>query len=111
MPKDFPKQTPTDATPECTFPSILKYPIYTQTLTIHHHHSLVPQTLGVQCFMCGECALPNEPHEFCSKCNLACYCSVDCQKRHWKWRHKRECRPKDSFALGDYACLGKFLFF
>ena len=90
------------------FSSILKYPITTQSLTIHHS-SLVRQTLGVQCFMCGECALPNEPHEFCSKCNLACYCSVDCQKRHWKWRHKRECRPKDSFALGDYACLGEFL--
>lgn len=63
------------------------------------------QTLGVQCYMCGECALPHEPHEFCSKCNLACYCSRDCQKQHWKWRHKRECRPKEDFKPGDYACL------
>ena len=55
--------------------------------------------------MCGECALPHEPHEFCSKCHLACYCSRDCQKQHWKWRHKRECRPKEDFKPGDYACL------
>ena len=71
-----------------------------------------PHPNGLLCKGCGadkasEWRGPGR--EFCSKCNLACYCSVDCQKRHWKWRHKRECRPKDSFALGDYACLGKFL--
>jgi hypothetical protein len=38
----------------------------------------------------------------CSKCKVATYCTPICQKRHWKYQHKAECRPciTDTHLLG-----------
>mmetsp|Transcript_2627 Transcript_2627/g.4789 ORF Transcript_2627/g.4789 Transcript_2627/m.4789 type:complete len:280 (+) Transcript_2627:2-841(+) len=38
----------------------------------------------------------------CSKCKVATYCSAICQKKHWKYQHKQECRP----CLTDEHLLG-----
>lgn len=29
----------------------------------------------------------------CSRCNLACYCSAECQKKAWKDGHREKCKP------------------
>ena len=60
------------------------------------------------CANCGasEGTVPGSPiHKPCSRCKITYYCSVRCQKQHWKWRHKRECRHREDFKPGDYACL------
>ena len=33
----------------------------------------------------------DKPHKPCSKCKVAYYCSVLCQKQHWKEGHKQQC--------------------
>lgn len=38
----------------------------------------------------------------CGKCKVAKYCSAVCQKRHWKYQHKEECRP----CISDPLLLG-----
>jgi len=43
---------------------------------------------GPRCGGCGKILL--QPR-WCSRCNKSAYCSVDCQKIHWKRSHKRQC--------------------
>jgi hypothetical protein len=53
------------------------------------------QRLGdplLPCKTCGKCALGCKMHR-CGKCKQIRYCSVDCQKKHWKRGHKAECKP------------------
>ena len=52
------------------------------------------------CSWCGakEGSLPGIPrHKACGQCNITFYCSVGCQKKHWKeGGHKRNClSPED----------------
>ena len=42
---------------------------------------------------CDQCEKRN-PSKRCSRCHLTYYCSVDCQKLHWK-THKGDCIPVD----------------
>jgi len=45
--------------------------------------------LSIVCFSCGECS---KKLSKCSKCNVAAYCSRDCQLSDWKkGRHKMAC--------------------
>ena len=46
------------------------------------------------CAFCGasEGSIPGIViHKFCSKCKMTYYCSVECQKKHWKGSHKKYC--------------------
>jgi hypothetical protein len=36
------------------------------------------------CFKCGKEGTPTSPLSRCSKCQVAAYCSRDCQLAHWK---------------------------
>jgi Tfp pilus assembly protein PilF len=43
---------------------------------------------------CGSCGKLVGNTLQCSQCKSTCYCSLDCQKAHWKGGgHKHECRP------------------
>lgn len=41
---------------------------------------------------CGNCGINNKNQNLktCSRCKKCCYCSIDCQKKHWIL-HKQEC--------------------
>ena len=41
---------------------------------------------------CNMCDKNGAGHQ-CGKCKVATYCSELCQKKHWKYQHKGECRP------------------
>jgi len=40
---------------------------------------------------CSSCSSTSKPLKICSGCQSANYCSVDCQKSHWK-EHKQACK-------------------
>ena len=42
---------------------------------------------------CAYCGLPNPLHR-CSACHKEYYCNRDCQVKHWKVEHKRECKTR-----------------
>ena len=42
---------------------------------------------------CKNCRKEANDHRRCSACNQAHYCSIDCQKAHWK-EHKKFCRER-----------------
>jgi hypothetical protein len=48
--------------------------------------SIVP----TPCLVCGE-----EAKSVCSRCESAWYCGEDCQKKHWKSGHKKECKKNN----------------
>ena len=41
--------------------------------------------------ICGHCQKPKAKKR-CSACKKVYYCNVQCQRRHWKYRHKKECK-------------------
>ena len=48
-----------------------------------------------KCCCCGVIRLDGEPrYKICAKCEEVCYCSKECQKRHWPF-HKAICKKKD----------------
>ena len=55
------------------------------------------------CANCGapEGTVPGSPaHSVCSRCKITYYCSVRCQKQHWKvGGHKKRCVPKEDRSV------------
>ena len=54
---------------------------------------------------CAQCSLSDresgEKHRPCSRCKIAFYCSVECQRKHWKeGGHKRHCVPMAEQSSG-----------
>ena len=45
------------------------------------------------CDGCNKLKLADKPGlmKDCSQCKMACYCSVECQRKHWKNGHKEDC--------------------
>ncbi|KAJ3127015.1 hypothetical protein HK098_006906 [Nowakowskiella sp. JEL0407] len=43
---------------------------------------------------CSGCGITWIQHKKCGKCRVAWYCSVNCQKRHWK-KHREICFPHE----------------
>jgi tetratricopeptide (TPR) repeat protein len=41
---------------------------------------------------CDTCSRPNPPKR-CGRCSCAFYCSIECQRKHWRGGHKKSCRP------------------
>ena len=64
--------------------------------------SIIP---GDHCDLCGETceALEGVKLMACAKCKQTYYCSVECQKKHWKEVHKIQCRKRGEFKVGDFA--------
>jgi MYND finger/Sel1 repeat len=56
------------------------------------HGSINPMNIQNQCACCGKprgngCAI-----QLCAKCKGIGYCGRECQTRHWKMGHKRDCK-------------------
>ena len=49
---------------------------------------------------CSYCRSRNSDWKRCGRCLNAYYCSVDCQRAHWK-KHKHDCQKKEWFRLWD----------
>lgn len=41
----------------------------------------------------------------CGRCQIVFYCSSKCQSKHWKESHKKSCRKKGEFQIGDRVQL------
>lgn len=48
--------------------------------------------------MCSWCAKSGDNYKHCSRCGLAYYCSLVCQKAHWE-NHRKTCKAPDADAL------------
>ena len=49
---------------------------------------------------CWQCGTAFNPHlKKCGRCEKAYYCSKDCQKKHWKSGHKRNCQPPQPISI------------
>ena len=63
------------------------------------------------CANCGssEGSISGIPfHRFCSRCQLTCYCSVKCQKTHWKnGGHKQVCIAPENRKVSEHLELEK----
>jgi hypothetical protein len=56
--------------------------------------------------VCDECGCQSTTVQFCSACNVAKYCSKDCQKAAWKGGHKGRCAVmKIGKAIGEKTFL------
>ena len=40
---------------------------------------------------CAECGVESAENKACMRCKCVAYCSVKCQRKHWKGGHKAEC--------------------
>ncbi len=47
---------------------------------------------GRQCGMCGALEPPGDKFKKCGGCRVVHYCSLICQKKHWKAEHKAVCK-------------------
>ena len=48
-----------------------------------------------QCSGCGRARALQEKFRACSRCEKTRYCSKECQKKHWKGQHKKECKTPE----------------
>jgi len=73
----------------CVVPRIQFYSIEVARLREGHDAKIQKECIDnpKQCFICGE---NNLPLKKCSRCRIAVYCSVECQKKDWMW-HKLNC--------------------
>lgn len=67
-----------------------------------------PRRVNTSCSKCH--VIEGEPKTFrrCSRCGYALYCSVDCQKAHWR-EHKKMCRPRTEFQTGNSGIDDKLI--
>ena len=59
------------------------------------------QSLQAQVGSCAGCGKIGNDFKQCSACKVVKYCSVACQKNHWR-THKKVCgaKPKLRFSIG-----------
>ena len=50
------------------------------------------QTMRRQCAECGALEPPGDKFKKCGGCRVVHYCSLICQKKHWKAEHKAVCK-------------------
>jgi hypothetical protein len=57
--------------------------------------------------VCDKCSAAADGRELqrCSRCGMAYYCNVACQKAAWKAGHKQACRKQDEVEVGDWMKL------
>jgi hypothetical protein len=69
-------------------------------------NELVDAFCSIAHFMCANCGLiatQSLKMKSCSKCHSVYYCSCDCQLRHWKKMHKKECNNDHVKHIRDIA--------
>ena len=44
------------------------------------------------CAACGTAKTTRRPFKLCSQCHTTHYCNRECQMKHWKAGHKRDCK-------------------
>jgi MYND finger len=57
---------------------------------------------------CAACAAPPAAGARllkCNRCGLAAYCNKECQRAHWRAKHKEQCTPADDLHEGDFVRL------
>ena len=47
--------------------------------------------------ICASCA-KEDANKICGGCNSVRYCSLECQKKHWRKTHKSECKKGKNLA-------------
>ena len=66
-------------------------------------HDTRPMSSGdAECSGCGAFAQVKR----CGRCRSACYCSVECQRKHWK-QHKPVCVPSDAAPIAQVPRAGE----
>ena len=56
------------------------------------------KTQPIPCYVCGKTQKENSR---CAQCKEYHYCSQDCQKKHWKGGHKKECQILTAHAASQ----------
>ena len=73
------------------------------TATRHYPLRARAASASPQCASC-QAPLPSSSVKRCSRCKVKHYCSVKCQRIHWKDRHRRECTETCCFWVLPGAC-------
>lgn len=79
-------------------PQVLTQPQWEQLLNIG-------MRARVACDACGAIRKLRK----CERCGYTWYCTIDCQRKAWKERHQRECRPAGQLKPGDMVCVPRRL--
>ncbi|KAI0643278.1 hypothetical protein C8Q79DRAFT_978076 [Trametes meyenii] len=66
--------------------------------------SLIP-ALERKCYYCGKAGAEDRKLRRCAKCNVALYCSRECQKNAWP-KHKILCAAPNTRNGGPVSCIG-----
>lgn len=45
---------------------------------------------------CTACDATDRDTKICERCRRVCYCSRECQRNHWRARHKGDCQPREA---------------
>ena len=64
---------------------------------------LIQDLTHVEYSFCSYCHMSKNKLYICSHCNIAKYCSIYCQKEHWK-QHKNTCVNCNIHLVKKYTC-------
>ncbi len=69
--------------------------------------NMVPdQSFSRCCVACSKKEVFNRQFQTCARCRVAVYCGEDCQRDHWKRRHRDECKALREKREADLAAGG-----
>ena len=88
----------------CTMYELTITPMFVNKVYFEKKKKIKKKLNKMRCFQCGR----KEKLFCCTGCMEAVYCSKQCQKRHWRAHHRKECAKKWSES---YQKLKKYSLF